>query len=83
MALNLFHDHTIPSRPFPRRGPRNTALVPGAANDASFFTAFSSGLTEFVDPTPQSGKVKAEAYRKELLMYGLATVAVLYVIYRR
>lgn len=83
MALNLFHDESIPYRPFPRKRAQNAALVPGAANDGSFFTAFSSGLTQYSDPTPTSGKANAEAYTKELLMYGLATAAILYVIYRR
>lgn len=62
----------------------NAAAVPGGANDASFYTAFSSQKTVSQDPTPdyQTPQDKAKAYSKDLLLYGLATVALVYVIYR-
>lgn len=84
MALNRFHDNSIPSYHMQPRRVMNAAAVPGGANDALFYTAFSSMKTVFADPNPNNTTAQdnAKAHLNNVLMYGLATVALLYVIYR-
>lgn len=84
MALNRFHDNSIPSYHMQPRRIMNAAAVPGGSNDASFYTAFSSMKTVFADPNPNNTTAQdnAKAHLNNVLMYGLATVALLYVIYR-
>lgn len=80
MALNLFHDNSIPNMREPARMPVRASLIHGGANDSSFY--YGRGV-----PPHRSLKLDTQAntekFQKDLLMYGLATVAILYVIYGR
>lgn len=85
MALNLFHDNSIPKYGLQVRRAVNCAAIPGGANDATFYTAFSSQMTQYTDPSPSDGKSALDnglAYGKSSVIYGLAALAVIYVIYR-
>jgi hypothetical protein len=84
MALNMFHGSSIPDMRIRPSRVVHAAAVPGGANDASFYTAFSSQKTVFYDTNPdnKTAQDRAKEHGKEILIYGLLTVAVLYVIYR-
>jgi len=80
MALNLFHDNSIPSFQQPARMPVRTSLIPGGANDASFY--YGRGVPPHRSIVMDT-QANTDKFKKDLLMYGLATVAILYVIYGR
>lgn len=84
MALNRFHDETIPRNPVPRARTVHQGLSNRRANHETFDTAFSRHSQVHRNPVTQSdAKKNSEKYLREVAMYGLATVAILYIIYGR
>jgi hypothetical protein len=80
MALNLFHDSSIPNLREPARQPAKASLIHGGANDASFYYGRGTAVHKSIVLDTQANTDK---FTSDLLWYGLATAAVLYVIYGR
>ena len=78
----MFHNQSIPRNPTPRARVVHQGLSNRRANHETFDTAFSRHSVVHQRPvTQQDAKKNSEKYLKEVAMYGLATIAVLYLIY--